>query len=135
LPVGGIISQVLRSGLDAAAAEPFAVSALARGISHRRLVTRHTLRHATADTLTLTGYLVGSLAGGAVLIETVFARPGLGRVTLRAIIDRDLPVVLGIIVLAAVVFGLLTIIVDALYRLIDPRLRTGPVDDNRRERA
>jgi len=124
LPVGGIIAQVLRSGLDAAAAQPFATSALARGLSHRRLLTRHTLRHATADSLTLTGYLVGSLAGGAVLIETVFARPGLGRVTLRAIIDRDLPVVLGIIVLAAVVFGVLTIIVDALYLLIDPRLRT-----------
>jgi peptide/nickel transport system permease protein len=123
LPVGGIIAQVLRSGLDAAAAQPFAVSALARGINHRRLLARHTLRHATADSLTLTGYLVGSLAGGAVLIETVFARPGLGRVTLRAIIDRDLPVVLGIIVLAAVVFAVLTIIVDALYLLIDPRLR------------
>jgi peptide/nickel transport system permease protein len=123
LPVGGIIAQVLRSGLDAAAAQPFAVSALARGISHRRLLARHTLRHATADSLTLTGYLVGSLAGGAVLIETVFARPGLGRVTLRAIIDRDLPVVLGIIVLAAVVFAVLAIIVDALYLLIDPRLR------------
>ena len=128
LPVGGIISQLLRSGLDAAAAEPFAVSALARGISHRRLIARHTLRHATADTLTLTGYLVGSLAGGAVLIETVFARPGLGRVALRAIIDRDLPVVLGIIVLAAVVFGVLTIVVDALYFLIDPRLRTARGD-------
>lgn len=123
LPVGGIIAQVLRSGLDAATVQPFAVSALARGISHRRLLSRHTLRHATADSLTLTGYLVGSLAGGAVLIETVFARPGLGRVTLRAIIDRDLPVVLGIIVLAAVVFAVLTIIVDALYLLIDPRLR------------
>lgn len=123
LPVGGIIAQVLRSGLDAASVQPFAVSALARGISHRRLLARHTLRHATADSLTLTGYLVGSLAGGAVLIETVFARPGLGRVTLRAIIDRDLPVVLGIIVLAAVVFAVLTIIVDALYLLIDPRLR------------
>lgn len=123
LPVAGIISQVLRQGLDAAAARPFATTARARGVSPSRLLGRHTLRHAAADSVTLVGYLVGTLLGGAVLVETVFARPGLGRVTLRAIIDRDLPVVLGIIVLAAVTFGVISLIVDALYRVIDPRMR------------
>ena len=123
LPVAGIISQVLRQGLDSAAAQPFATSARARGVDASRLLTRHTLRHAAADSVTLTGFLVGSLIGGAVLVETVFARPGIGRVTLRAIIDRDLPVVLGIIVLAAVVFAVVNLIVDVLYQAIDPRLR------------
>ena len=123
LPVGGIISQVLRQGLDAAAAMPFADTARSRGISHSRLVLRHTLRHAAADSITLTGYIVGSLLGGAVLVETVFARPGLGRVALRAITDRDIPVVLGIIVLAAVVFAVSNFLVDILYERIDPRLR------------
>jgi len=123
LPVAGIISQVLRHGLDAASTRPFATTARARGVSPSRLLGRHTLRHAAADSVTLVGYLVGSLLGGAVLVETVFARPGLGRVTLRAIIDRDLPVVLGIIVLAAVTFGVINLIVDALYRWIDPRMR------------
>lgn len=127
LPVAGVISQVLRQGLDAAAARPFAATALARGVGGRRLLLRHTLRHAAADSVTLVGYLVGTLIGGAVLVETVFARPGLGRVTLRAIIDRDLPVVLGIILLAAVTFALINLTVDLLYRWIDPRLRTGSV--------
>lgn len=127
LPVAGVISQVLRQGLDAASARPFATTAIARGIDGRRLLLRHTLRHAAADSVTLVGYLVGTLIGGAVLVETVFARPGLGRVTLRAIIDRDLPVVLGIILLAAVTFALINLAVDVLYRWIDPRLRTGSV--------
>lgn len=127
LPVAGVISQVLRQGLDAASAQPFATTATARGIGGGRLLVRHTLRHAAADSVTLVGYLVGTLIGGAVLVETVFARPGLGRVTLRAIIDRDLPVVLGIILLAAVTFALINLAVDVLYRWIDPRLRTGSV--------
>jgi peptide/nickel transport system permease protein len=60
-----------------------------------------------------------------VLVETVFARPGIGRVTLRAIIDRDLPVVLGIIVLAALVFAVIAVVVDIVSVRIDPRLRGG----------
>ncbi|MET1043476.1 MAG: ABC transporter permease [Microbacteriaceae bacterium] len=124
LPIAGIISQVLRQGLDAAAAQPFATTARSRGISHSRLVLRHTLRHASGDTLTLTGYLVGSLLGGAVLVETVFARQGLGQVAVRAILGRDIPVVLGIIVLAATVFAVVNLIVDLAYERIDPRLRT-----------
>ncbi len=123
LPVAGIISQVLRQGLDAAEAQPFSTTARARGLSRAGLVLRHSLRHAAADSLTLTGYLVGSLLGGAVLVETVFARQGLGGVAIRAILGRDVPVVLGIIVYAAIVFALLNLIVDLSYRLLDPRLR------------
>jgi peptide/nickel transport system permease protein len=84
---------------------------------------RHSLRHAATGSLTLTGYLAGSLLGGAVLVETVFARQGLGGVAIRAIVSRDIPVVLGIIVLAAVVFAVLNLLVDLSYRLLDPRLR------------
>ena len=123
LPVAGILSQVLRQGLDHAERQPFALTARARGITPAGLVRRHTLRHAAIDTVTLGGYLVGSLLGGAVLVETVFARPGLGQVAIRAIIGRDLPVVLGVVVVAAVVFALLSVIVDASYRALDPRLR------------
>ncbi len=123
LPLAGILGQVLRQGLEAAATQPFVVTARSRGVGPIRLLSRHSLRHAAGDGLTLTGYLLGSLLGGAVLVETVFGRQGLGRVTLRAIIDRDLPVVLGIVVLAAVVFGVINLLVDLSYRLIDPRLR------------
>ncbi|MDJ0349116.1 ABC transporter permease [Cryobacterium sp. PH29-G1] len=122
LPVAGIISQVFRQGLDAASALPFVDTVRARGATHARLVVRHTLRHAAANSVTLTGYIVGSLLGGSVLVETVFARPGLGRVALNAIINRDIPIVLGIIVLAAVVFSIVNLLVDLLADRIDPRL-------------
>ncbi len=123
LPVAGIMSQVLRQGLDHAERQPFALTARARGNTPAGLVTRHTLRHAAIDTVTLGGYLVGSLLGGAVLVETVFARPGLGQVAIRAIIGRDLPVVLGVVVVAAAVFAVVSVLVDLSYQALDPRLR------------
>ena len=124
IPVAGILSQVLRQGLDDAAALPFVDTVRARGAGQTRLVLRHTLRHAAASSVTLTGYIVGSLLGGSVLVETVFARPGLGRVALNAIVNRDVPVVLGIIVLAAVSFSLVNLLVDVVADRLDPRLAT-----------
>lgn len=129
LPVAGIISQVLRQGLDFAEGQPFSTTARSRGVTPAGVVARHTLRHAAMDTLTLSGYLVGSLLGGAVLVESVFARPGLGRVAVRAIIGRDMPVILGIIVLAALVFAIINLVVDLSYRRLDPRLRLVPAGE------
>lgn len=128
LPVAGIISQILRQGLDFAESQAFSTTARSRGVTPAGLVTRHTLRHAAMDSLTLSGYLVGSLLGGAVLVESVFARPGLGRVAIRAIIGRDVPVILGVIVLAALVFAVLNLVVDLSYRALDPRLRLSRVE-------
>lgn len=123
LPVAALIGQVLRDGIDQAEQQPFAETVRARGAGPARLVLRHSLRHGAANTLTLTAYLVGSLLGGAVLVETVFARPGLGRVTLAAIINRDLPVLAGIIMLSALVFVVVNVAVELLHPLLDPRLR------------
>lgn len=123
LPVAGITSQILRQGLDFAEGQPFATTAKSRGITPARLVATHTGRHAAMDTLTLSGFLVGSLLGGTVLVETVFARPGLGQIAIRAIIGRDLPVILGVIVLSAFIFAVVNLIVDLSYRALDPRLR------------
>lgn len=122
LPVAGILGQVLRTGLEDAEEQPFATTARARGTGPARLVLRHTLRHAAIPALTLAGYIVGSLLGGAVIVESVFARPGLGRVALAAITNRDLPVVMGIIVFTAIVFVLVNLVVDLAYRAIDPRI-------------
>ena len=124
LPVSALIGQVLRDGIDAAEREPFAETVRSRGAGPVRLVLRHSLRHGAASALTLTAYLIGSLLGGAVLVETVFARPGLGRVTLTAIVDRDLPVVAGVIMLSALVFVIVNVIVELLHPLLYPRLRT-----------
>ncbi|WP_336646142.1 ABC transporter permease [Microbacterium sp. USHLN186] len=122
LPVAALIGQVLRDGVDEAERQPFAETARARGAGPSRLLLHHSLRHGAANALTLTAYLVGSLLGGAVLVETVFARPGLGRVTLTAIVDRDLPVVAGVIMLSALVFVVVNVIVELLHPIIDPRL-------------
>jgi peptide/nickel transport system permease protein len=123
LPIAGILSQVIRHGLDAANAQPFVDSARARGLTFAELLGRHTLRHASLPAVTLAAYIVGSLLGGAVIIEQLFGRPGIGRVALDAINNRDLPVVMALVIFAAVVFVVINLIVDLLYPLIDPRLR------------
>lgn len=123
LPCAALLSQVLRDGLEDAERQPFALSVRARGASETRLLMHHTLRHGSTGALTLAGYLVGSLLGGTVLVESVFARGGIGRVTLTAITDRDLPVVIAVIMLSAVVFVVVHLLVDLAYPLLDPRLR------------
>ncbi|WP_426182495.1 ABC transporter permease [Microbacterium sp. TWP3-1-2b2] len=131
LPVAALLGQVLRDGIEAAERQPWATTVRARGAGQVRLAAHHTLRHGAAGALTLAAYLVGSLLGGAVLVETVFARPGLGRVTLSAITDRDLPVITGIILFSAVVFVVVNLVVELLYPVLDPRLR--PIDARVRE--
>ncbi|MCI2958573.1 ABC transporter permease [Agromyces atrinae] len=122
LPISALLSQVLRDGLERAEQQPFATTVRARGASEVRLVGVHTLRHAATNALTLTAYLIGSLLGGAVLVETVFGRPGIGRVTLTAITDRDMPVVMGIILMSALVFVIVNLLVDLAHRALDPRI-------------
>lgn len=124
LPIAGILSQVLRHGLEVANEQPFVSTARARGLTFGQLLTRHTLRHASLPVITLSGYIVGGLLGGAVIVEQLFGRSGLGRVTLDAITNRDLPVVMALVVLAAVVFVVVNLIVDLVYPLLDPRLRS-----------
>lgn len=124
LPVAALLSQVLRDGVEAAEREPFLLTVRARGAGPLRESLHHSLRHAGVGGVTLAAYLVGSLLGGAVLVETVFARPGIGRVTLTAITDRDLPVITGVIMLSALVFVLVNTLVDLVVPLIDPRLRS-----------
>lgn len=130
LPVAALLSQVLRDGLVQAERMPFAETVRARGAGPAWFTLRHGLRHGAASAITLAAYLTGSVLGGAVLVETVFARPGLGRVTLAAISDRDLPVLTGIILLSATVFVVVNLIVELVHPLIDPRIgaaRSGAV--------
>lgn len=123
LPVAALLSQVLRDGLVQAERMPFAETVRARGAGPTWFTLRHGLRHGAASAMTLAAYLTGSVLGGAVLVETVFARAGLGRVTLAAITNRDLPVITGIILLSAIVFVTVNLVIELLHPLIDPRLR------------
>ncbi|CCH32010.1 ABC transporter permease [Actinosynnema sp. NPDC047251] len=124
LPVAGVLSQVLREGLEAALAEPFSVTARARGLSRTAVRARHALRHAAIPLVTLAGWLTGSLLGGAVLVEAVFGRPGIGALTLQAVTNKDMPLVIGLVLLSALVFVVISTLVDLLYLAVDPRLRT-----------
>ncbi|MBL7497599.1 ABC transporter permease [Frankia sp. CNm7] len=119
----GVFAQVMREGLERALEQPFVLSARARGTGETAVRLRHALRHALIPMVTLSGWIVGSLLGGAVLIETIFSREGLGRITATAIAGRDLPLVTGVAVVAATIFALLNIAVDLLYRVIDPRMK------------
>jgi peptide/nickel transport system permease protein len=119
----GTFSQVLREAMERSLEEPFALSARARGTGLSGLRFRHALRHGLVPLATLSGWALGALLGGAVVIETVFSRPGLGRVLATAIISRDLPVVTGVVVVSAASFALISLVVDGLYRVADPRLR------------
>ncbi|MFG2041517.1 ABC transporter permease [Dactylosporangium sp. NPDC048998] len=123
VPVAAILTQVLRDGMEGALRQPFVLSVRARGVTELGVRARHVLRHGLSPAVTLSGWLVGHLLGGAVLVETVFARPGLGRVTLSAINTRDFPVVIAMVLFVALVFVVVSTTVDGLYRVIDPRLR------------
>ncbi|EIV91633.1 ABC transporter permease [Frankia sp. QA3] len=123
LPIAAILTQVMREGLLTALDAPFVLTARARGLAEHSVRSRHALRHSALPALTLAGWFVGTLLGGAVIVENVFARPGLGRVALQAVADRDFPVVQGVVALSAVVFVVVSAVVDVLYAVVDPRLR------------
>ncbi|MGV9772325.1 ABC transporter permease [Streptosporangium sp. NPDC003464] len=123
LQIAGVLGQVLREGLERALEEPFAVTARSRGITEWRLVTRHALRHALLPAVTLTGWFTGVLLGGAIVVEAVFGRPGLGQVTVSAVTGKDMPVVMAIVLLSALVYVTVSTVVDLAYLAIDPRLR------------
>lgn len=123
LPIAALLSQVLRDGLEQALEQPFAITVRTRGVSELALRIGHGFRHSLLAAATLTGTVLGGVLGGSVLTETVFGRPGIGVVLLGAISTRDMPLVLGLVLLSALVFVVVNLFVDAVYLLIDPRLR------------
>ncbi|GAA3644254.1 ABC transporter permease [Nonomuraea antimicrobica] len=123
LPIAGVLGHVLREALEEVLDEPFVVSARARGLSDTAVRLRHALRHALTPLVTMTGFWVGALFGGAVVTETLFTRQGIGRLLVTAVNAKDLPVVLGVVLLSALVYVLVNLVVDLLYLAIDPRLK------------
>lgn len=123
LPFAGLLAQVLRDGLDRALAEPFVVTARARGVGEAGVLLRHALRHALLPAVAMVGWLSGTLLGGAVIVESVFGRPGLGQVTLQAVMNQDMPVVLAVVVLSALTYVVVSTVADLVSLLVDPRLR------------
>jgi peptide/nickel transport system permease protein len=123
LPLAAVLSQVLREGMERALEQPYAVTALARGISSWQLKIRHGLRHALIPAATLAGWSVGGMLTGTVIVEQVFGRPGIGQATVIAVTRQDVPVVLGITLLAVTLYVAVNTLVDIVYLWIDPRMR------------
>lgn len=122
LPTSAMIAQLLSRSLQATLGEPYIDTAWAKGAGRVRVHFRHALRNAALPALTMTGLVVGQLLSGTVVTETVFSRPGIGRVTAVAVQQQDIPVVQGIVLFAAGVFVLTNLAVDLIYPLLDPRI-------------
>lgn len=122
IPSAAIYAQVLlRSFLDVWG-EPYIVTALAKGLSRAQVQWRHVLRNAALPILTLFGLQVGNTVSGAVLVETVFSRAGVGRLAQQAVLRQDIPVVLAVVSVSAAAFVLVNLLVDLLYPVFDPRI-------------
>jgi peptide/nickel transport system permease protein len=123
LPLAGFIGQVTRDEFSAVLEQPFVVSARTRGMSDTGVRTRHVLRHSILPGITLSGWALGSLFSTAVIVEAVFARQGLGQVLVNAVSQQDIPVVIGVTLLVALVYVAANLLVDLVFLIADPRMR------------
>jgi ABC-type dipeptide/oligopeptide/nickel transport system permease component len=117
------VARLVRSGLLEVMQLDYIVTARAKGLSERLVLLRHAVKNALVPVITVIGLQFGFLLGGTVVMETVFARQGLGRVAVEAILYKDLPVVQGIVLLVAAIYLVVNLLVDISYAFLDPRIR------------
>ncbi|HSQ26945.1 MAG TPA: ABC transporter permease [Anaerolineales bacterium] len=120
--VTGRITRMVRSGMLEVLGKEYIRTARAKGLLERTVVWGHSLRNASIPVVTLIGLEFASLLGGAIIIETVFAWPGIGRLVVNAVFQRDFPVIQGVVLISAVLFVVVNLIVDLLYSVLDPRI-------------
>jgi len=118
-----LIARITRSSMLDVLREQYITSGRAKGLDERTVVYKHALKNAIIPTLTVIGITFALLIGGAVVIETVFNIPGLGRLIISAVLRRDYPVIQGVVLMIAVVYTLINLLVDLAYLVIDPRIR------------
>jgi peptide/nickel transport system permease protein len=123
LGTSGLIARLVRSAVLEVLRMDYVTTARAKGLAEHLVISRHVLRNALIPVVTMVGLQFGRLLSGTVIIETVFARQGVGRVTVDAILTRDMPLVQGAVLLFAVIYVLSNLAVDMSYALIDPRIR------------
>jgi peptide/nickel transport system permease protein len=117
------MARLTRSSVLDILGEDFILTARAKGLAELVVVGKHTLKNAAIPIVTLAGLETGQLLGGAVITETIFAWPGVGRLTVQALLNRDFPLVLAAVFIASLTYTLLNLVVDLLYGWIDPRTR------------
>ena len=125
LGIGGaaVLARFTRSAMLEVLDQPYIRAALAKGVPWGQVVRRHALPNAAIPTVTIVGFMVGSLLAGAVVVESVFSLPGVGRLLVVAVSNRDLAVVQAILVLVAATMVCANLVVDLVYGVLDPRLR------------
>jgi peptide/nickel transport system permease protein len=123
LVAAAIMTRYIRSAVLEVAAMGYVRTARSKGLSPRVVTLRHTVRNAAIPVLTITGIQLATILGGVIVVEVVFAWPGLGRLVYNAVAARDYPVIQGAVLLIAALFLLINLIVDLLYAVVDPRIR------------
>jgi peptide/nickel transport system permease protein len=118
-----LYARITRAGMLETMGEDYIRTARAKGLPERRVILKHALRATLTPIVTIFGMDLGLLLGGAILTETTFSMPGLGQFTILAIQNRDLPEIMGVVMLAAFFIVIANMIVDILYTVIDPRVR------------
>jgi len=118
-----VYTRLMRSSLIEVSHEDHVRTARAKGLNERQILTRHMLRNAAVPVVTFAGMQAGALIGGAVVVETVFSWPGLGRLTYDAVTARDYPVLLGLFLIMSILVIATNLLSDLLHRLIDPRIK------------
>lgn len=118
-----ILARLTRSSLLEVLRQEFVRTARAKGLGEARLLARHALRNALIPVVSIAGLQFAGLLGGAVIVETVFGWPGIGRLAVDAIFNRDIPMIQGIVLVGAVMFVAVNLAVDLLYGCLDPRIR------------
>jgi peptide/nickel transport system permease protein len=121
----GLLARLVRSSMLDVLHEDYVRTARAKGLAQRVVVLRHALRNALIPAITIIGVSLGGLLGGAVVTETVFTLPGMGRLVVQSVARRDYPVIQGGIMVIAAAYVLANLLVDVLYIYIDPRVRYG----------
>ena len=120
-----LVARLTRSSLLEILGQEYIRTGRAKGLAEPVVVLRHALKNATIPLLTVIGLQIGTLLGGAVITESIFAWPGMGKLVVDAIFFRDFPVVQTILILSATTFVVINLLVDVLYTILDPRIRYG----------
>jgi len=117
-----IIARLVRQCLLDTMRQEYVLTARAKGLNERTVVSRHAMKNMLIPVITILGLQIGTMLGGAVVIENVFARQGIGRLAVQAVLRKDFPMIQGIVLFAALVYVLLNIVVDLSYAWLDPRI-------------
>ena len=120
------LARLTRTSMLEVLGQNFVTTARAKGLGEPRVVLAHALKNAAVPVVTLIGLQFGTLLGGAVVTETIFAWPGIGRLVVEAIFNRDFPIVQGVVLVVSLAFVIVNLLVDVVYVLIDPRIRVEP---------